>query len=294
MIMSRVRPAVPPDPETRSALGAGFVLLVTVFGSFALAYALSLTIGGIYVPFLMPVVTGLLLGTIGSFVARRFALLERRPVVLAAILGALIAYLGYHLLAYLRVLDMLAAQWASELLLSPGVDPPSAALALVEQATGHEGVFAYLAFTSQGQAAVYSPLGLFARSAPSLTTVVIVMVVELGLTITTAIYAMLWRTHARKHEGPLALVDDAALAAFREALARADWFHAGSALASSAGEPRHAVVLDVSGGAARLAIHTLDAGGRPRDLEEQRTIGEAQARLVAQGHGSARAARGAT
>jgi len=207
------------DDATRVALGAGFVLLCSVFGGMALAYALSLTIGGIYVPVLMPIVVGLLLGTIGSFVARRFKLLERRPVVLAAILGATIAYVGYHLLAYLRVLTLLAVQWAPELGLGPGADPPAAALAAIEHATGESGWIAYLTFVSHGSGVVYSPLGLFGRTSPGLGTSIVVMALELGLAIATAVYAMIWRTRARTRHKELARVGDGALAATKGKLA---------------------------------------------------------------------------
>lgn len=262
---------------TRAALGAGLVLLCSVFGGFALAYALSLTIGGIYVPILMPVVMGLLLGTIGSFVARRFTLLERRPVVLSAILGALIAYLGYHALAYLRVLGLLAIQWAPELGLADGAEPAAAALATIEEATGGSGYFAYLDFVSRGSGSVYSPLGLLGRSEPGLTTSIIVMIVELLLVVGTAVYAMLWRTGAKARQVVLAQIDDQALERLRAALGAGDWAGAGQALAAPGAQPRYAVTLAEAGGAVRLAIMILDMYGRPRELAEQRMLGEVQA-----------------
>ncbi|MCC6624466.1 MAG: hypothetical protein IT385_24670 [Deltaproteobacteria bacterium] len=276
------------DDATRLALGAGFVLLCSVFGGFALAYALSLTIGGIYVPVLMPIVVGLLLGTIGSFVARRFRLLERRPVVLSAILGALIAYLGYHALAYLRVLQLLAAQWAPDLALGPGSDPPALALAAIEQATGESGWIAYLTFVSEGSGVVYSPLGLFGRTAPGVGTSIVVMLLELGLAVATAVYAMLWRTRAEARQAVLAKVDDAALAAFREALGRADWDGAGRALAASGGDVRHAITLESAGGAQRLVVSAIDHMGRARALEEQRILGELQAKRLGEAYSRAR------
>lgn len=276
------------DDATRAALGAGFVLLCSVFGGFALAYALSLTIGGIYVPVLMPIVVGLLLGTIGSFVARRFRLLERRPVVLSAILGATIAYVGYQALAYLRVLQLLAVQWAPHLSLGPESDPPALALALIEQATGESGWLAYLTFVSDGSGVVYSPLGLFGRTAPGVVTSIVVMVLELGLAAATAVVAMIWRTRATTRQAVLARIDDAALAAFRDALARADWEGAGRALARSSEDARHAVSIESAGGAQRLVVSAIDALGKTRELEEQRILGEVQARMVGEAYGRAR------
>lgn len=252
------------------------VLLVSVLGSFVLAYALSLTIGGIYVPFVMPLVVGFLLGAIGGFIARRFELIPRRPVILAALLGAAIAYLGYHMLAYLRTMDVLAAQW--------GLGAADAALAAIESEGFGSGFFGYLSFVSVGTATHYHPLGLLGRGEPSLTANVIVMVVELGLTMVSATFALLWRTRAAAAPKFYVPIDDAAFQTFRTALQRLDWAGAGAALATSRGEPRHAVTLEEASGATRIEAFALDVHGVMREREEQRMVGEAQAKLLSDGY----------
>ncbi|MFO0750382.1 MAG: hypothetical protein U1F43_32635 [Myxococcota bacterium] len=274
---------------TRAALGGGMVLLVTVLGSFALAYALSLTLGGIYVPFAMPLVLGFLIGAIGGFIGRRFELTLRRPVILAALLGATIAYVGYHVLAYMRVVDICAAQWAAHL--PSDVPKPDAALALIEEATGRTGFMAYLAFVSEGSGAALSPIGLLGRTQPGLGVTIAVSAVELVLANVAAVYAMLWRTRATAPPKLQASLDEAGLRELRTALGRLDWGGAGRVVGASmpsASDAAFTVRLALTGGVARLEVFALGPDGRARELVEQRTIGEAQAVLLQEAYHRAR------
>lgn len=255
------------------------VLLVSVLGAFVIAYALSLTIGGLYVPFVMPLVVGFLLGAIAAFISKRFDVVQRRPVILAAILGAIIAYVGYHVLAYLRTMDTLAAQW--------GVGTADAALALIEEQNGKSGFLAYFAFVSEGQAARLSPLGLLGRGDPGLTVSIIVSIVELALTIGATTVAMLWRTRATAPPKFYAPIDPDAFAAFKTALARLDWGDAGAALATTRGHASHAVIIEESSGATSIEAYVLDARGVMRERVERRMVGEAQAKQLNDGYTTA-------
>lgn len=282
------RPSAPDDPTTRMALGNGLVLMASVFGGFALAYALSFTLGGIYVPFAMPVVVGFLLGAIGGVVGRRFDGLDRRAMILAGVLGAAIAYVGYHALAYLRVIDVCAAQWAAHL--PPGVPAADATLALIEESTGREGFAAYLAFVSEGSGAALSPLGMLGRSEPGLGVTIAAAIGELLLAMVSAAYAMVWRTRAAAPASFTVAIDDRALSSLRDALVRLDWAAAGRALAMPGDEPRHVVTLTESGGVARLEVRARGLDGRGKELEDQRTIGETQAHVLQLAYGQARRA----
>jgi hypothetical protein len=227
-------PSRPPlnDPRadrrtTTRAVGAAMALMATMFAAIAFAWVLSRMVGGVYITFLTPMVAGMLIAALASIGPRRFGFGDRRALTFMMIGGATVAWVGQHLLAYLRVVDLVAARGSG--------GGAEAGLALIEHATGGTGFMAYLDYVS-GLGAELSPVGYLGRLIGSwglgTAGTIGVAVVELGLMIMTARWSMLYRTRGVRVEapGPLGWLAPGGLDAFRKALAERRWSDAAGLL----------------------------------------------------------------
>lgn len=185
------------NPSTRWALGASLALLAAALVGILLGWlAGTRSVGGLYVTFLMPLLLGSLIGGAAAFPARRVGFGEGRPLVAAVVLGAIVAFIGQHLFAFLNFMELLATQNANDVLVNSVADPIAAALMHIERATGEQGYFAYLAFTAKMPFAQASPVGLLGRFELGVGGTLAVAGVEFVLLAGTAVASVLWRTRS--------------------------------------------------------------------------------------------------
>ncbi len=269
------------DATTRWALGASLALLAAALVGLLLGWlAGTRSIGGLYVTFLMPILLGSLIGGAAAFPARRLGFGHKRPLVAAALLGALIAFLAQHVFAFLRFAELLAQQNTSDVLVNDIADPVAAGLMHLERATGEEGWFAYLAFTSRPEVAQASPVGLLARVGLGQTGTLVVASVEFLLLSATAAISVLWRTRAlRVLPAPFAVCDDAGLLDAGRALDGGDIPRAATILTTPPERATHALYWDEGGRA--IAIHGLDDRGTPLTRRATRQLSPAAAEALA-------------
>jgi hypothetical protein len=171
MIMANeLEPALTaPDSDTsaeRETVGAAMMLLGAGLVGVALALLLR-EFHMVWVPLLSPLIIGWAVGSSVAFIQRRFQVRAALPAMVTAVLGATIAYGGYHVLVYDRILSFIAENLPS-VLEAAIADPRMQVDAWLEERTGHTGVLAYLSFVSDGTGAGVSPLGLLGRAEPGM------------------------------------------------------------------------------------------------------------------------------
>ncbi len=245
------RPDRPRESATTRALGAGTGLLATFIAAIAFAFVLSRLVGGTYVTFAMPIFAGTLIAALASIGPKRFGFGDRQTLVMMMVGGALVCWLGQHMLAYLRVIDIVAAQpfllpsGATQVTLAGG-DPAEIALQSLERATGEAGFFAYLSFVSHSDGALLSPIGFLGRTEPGTVGTVLIALGELGLMALSAGWSILYRTrHIRRAAaGPIAYFDAASASAASAALHARRFDELAAIIVESGGGETHALVID--------------------------------------------------
>lgn len=263
------RPDRPRESSTTRALGAGTGLLATFVAAIAFAFVLSRLVGGTYVTFAMPIFAGTLIAALASIGPKRFGFGDRRTLVMMMVGGALVCWLGQHMLAYLRVIDIVAAQpflipsGATQVALT-GVDPAEIALRSLERATGESGFFAYLSFVSHSDGALLSPIGFLGRTEPGTVGTILIAIGELGLMALSASWSILYRTrHIRRAAaGPIAFFDEATASAVSVALQARRFDELAAIIAASRDSETHALAIEEGEVTAEAVILERDASGQ--------------------------------
>ncbi|TNF32413.1 MAG: hypothetical protein EP329_10315 [Deltaproteobacteria bacterium] len=287
--MGEVTPPRPDAAEVRYALGGGLMLLGAVFAAMAMAFVMSRTIGGTYVTFLMPALVGWVIGGAMGWIAHRFGVRDRLPIILTAVLAGLLAYGGYHVLAYAQALDFLSENLLS-MVERAAADPQAQVLARLEALTHEQGVVAYLAFVSDPMGAQLSPIGLLGHSGLGLGTTFALMLLEAALVVTAALVSAFRRigpapapAAAPRSHALLARLDDDGVVALMEQVEERDFEGAARVLAAKpSGAATHAVVLEHGDedGPWKVAIRALDAAGAPGALRAERSVSSLQGQAM--------------
>ncbi len=285
------------EAEVRYALGAGLMLLVGVLTGIALAFMLSRTLGGTYIALLMPLLAGWIVGIAVGVVGRRFEVTDRLPVVLTALLGAAIAYLGYHLIAYTSILQMLIDGLVGPIERAAS-EPAAAVYRWLEEETEREGLMAYVAFFSDPLGAPISPLGVVARGGLEVPVTLTLFAVDLVGALGAAVYSALRRAgggapgptrapadasgggEVARRFAVLAETDDDGVVALMQAIDDGELDAAGRGLARPVSAPTHIVSFEWAPGTGRpyrLKIETRRPDGRRHELKAQREIASLQA-----------------
>lgn len=253
--------------EIRYALGSALMLLAGVAAAIACAFLLRMTYRGTYITFVMPAFAGWLVGAAVGSVGRRFAPTERTPAILAAVLGALIAFVGYQVLAYLDAVQFLVAKLATPVD-HLAAHPMDAVLAMLERETGRDGYFAYLGFVASEHGAALSPLGLLAKGGLGFGVTVALIVGEGALCVGASVLSTRRRLPSRavdadsRREVIIARTDEAGLIALMRRVDAGAWEEAGRGLAARPEAATHAVLFDyevVGGAPYALRIHPVGA-----------------------------------
>lgn len=260
---------------THYATGAALMLLAGVVSGLILAFVISGFHMGLYVPLLMPAIIAWGVGSAVAFARTRSRVADPLPAIAAALLGALIAYGGYHVIVYGRVLSFLAANMTSLVDRAAG-DPRAAVQQFFEETTGKSGLWAYLQFVSEGRGAKLSPLGLLGAAQLGTAATVIGIAVETCVAVAGAVAFVAIRsgplrlsTLAEALEGPrvreiIARTDDATLAAAMHALDAGDFEAAGRVLRNPTVEDTFAVAMvfnPYTADAYTMEIHDLTPAG---------------------------------
>jgi len=159
---------------TCGAMGAGLAVLLRGFHM-------------VWVPVLMPIVIGWCVGSSLGMVQRRFNVRAQLPPLITAMLGAVIAYFGYHLLVYDRILDFIAGNLPS-VMEAALTDPRLLVEAWLEERTGRTGLLAYLTFVSDGAGAGVSPLGVLGRTEPGLALTCVSIAIDGVLAVLSSLF----------------------------------------------------------------------------------------------------------
>ncbi|MCB9729094.1 MAG: hypothetical protein H6744_06795 [Deltaproteobacteria bacterium] len=270
--MSAVK-ASEPDGATRYATGAALMLLAAMAAAVLLAVAIS----GFYVPLLMPAIIGWGVGSAVAFVRVRTRVYDPLPAIAAAVLGATVAYAGYHLLCYVRLVGYLAEHLTTLVDRAAG-DPRAAIQQYFEESTGRSGLWAYLQWVSEGRGAGRSPLGFFGALEPGLAGTLAAIAVESVVALGTALGFVVVRSGPLRlrgqyagasPEGPrvreiIARTDHATLAAAMNALDAGDFEAAGRVLRNPTVEDTFAVAMvfnPYTAEAYTMEIHELTPAG---------------------------------
>lgn len=263
----------PPEPapgsSTTRALGAAFGLLGAFLAAMAFAFVLSRLVGGIYITFALPIFVGVLIASLASYGPKRFGFGDKRPLVWIMVLATLTCWLGQHLLAYLRVIDIVAAE--------SGLSGPLAAesaLGIIEDATSEQGFWAYLSYVSAEPTSLLSPVGYLGRLGLGAVGTILVGVGELALMTTAGALSILYRTRAlrRPPDGPVAWFDADTSAPAVAALESRRFRELPELAARSRRRPVHTLVLEEGAVTAEIALFTVDPMGRPADRMLTKTM----------------------
>jgi len=222
--------------ETR-VMGGAMLLLTSVSMGLLLAYVARGFHGVLYVPLITPCALGWALGLVLARVCQRYRVTDAVPAVAAAVFGGVIVYGAYHLLVYDRIIDYMVSQLTSfedAVASSPALEVQR----FLEQETGEQGFFAYLAFVSGGEHGAVHPLGMLGALRPGLTGTLVAMGLEAAALVTTAAWvARRWgrRVAVAQPDGErvrevIAHTDGATLRAAMEAMDRGDFEAAGRVL----------------------------------------------------------------
>jgi hypothetical protein len=260
-----------PDRKTGEALGAG----LGMFGTFiaAMAFAIALPRLQVYVTFLMPALVGLILAAAGAIGPRRFGFSHKRALVGMMIAGAVIAWVGQHMFAYMQVVDALSR-------LGPGVavvpgEAGSIGMQRLFELTGDTGFSGYLTYISTEIGAEHSPLGLLGKRSPGELGFVLMAVFELLVLVGVASWSILFRTRHLRTEAlsqPLGSVDANVLGEVLRHLDGRRWEDAGRAIANPASRPTHTVLLVDGEITTEVRVHACDDHGQLGEIVDRRLI----------------------
>jgi hypothetical protein len=260
---------------TRYATGAGLMLLAGVVSGLLLALVISGFHMRFYIPLLMPAIIGWGVGSAVAFVRTKSRVPDALPALAAAVLGALIAYGGYHIIVYGRLLGFLAENMTSLVDRAAG-DPRAAVQQFFEEKTGQTGIWAYLQFVSEGRGAKLSPLGFLGAAELGTAVTVIGVALETCIAVVGAIAFVAIRSgplrlnaSAEALEGSrvreiIARTDDATLTAAMHALDAGDFEAAGRVLRNPTVEDTFAVAMvfnPYTAEAYTMEIHELTPAG---------------------------------
>lgn len=222
--------------ETRFSAGLA-MLAVSVGMGLLLAYVARGFHPNLYIPLITPCALGTALGLVLARVCVRFRIAEALPVVIAACLGAVVLYVGYHLLIYERVIDFLVTQMTT-FADAAASSPEREVMSFLEAETGERAFMAYLSFVSDGQNGALHPMGMLGALRPGLMGSLIAMLFE--LLALGAVAAWITRRRGRvvaatEPEGArvreiIAYTDAGTLRAAMEAMDRGDFEAAGRVL----------------------------------------------------------------
>ena len=167
--------------------GAGAALMLVTCGLIGAGLAVLLRgFHMVWVPLLMPVVIGWCVGSALGMVQRRFLVRAPLTPLITAMLGATIAYFGYHLLVYDRILEFIAGNLPTGMEAALA-DPRILVQDWLEDRTGRQGLLAYLTFVSDGAGAGISPLGVLGRTEPGLALTCVTLVLDGLLSVGSAL-----------------------------------------------------------------------------------------------------------
>ena len=234
-------------------MGAGLMLLSAVIVGLLAALAVRGFQGLVYVPVVMPAFMGWAIGLTIAQLRIKFEVGPRVPVMVAALMGALIAYGAYHLLVHVRVMDFMVANlttFADRVASNPYVEVQ----AMFEAGTGERGFLAYLAFTGRPENARLFSMGLLAHLSPGAMGALAAVGLEAVVASVVAVRVALLRSaevdvsQTPGTDGPrvrevIARTDDATLAAAMEAMDRGDFSEAGRTLRRPTTEETFALAL---------------------------------------------------
>lgn len=214
----------PPERQARAAQGLAVALLVSVLLALLLAFLVARLHAGPYASLLFPAICGWALGGSIALVRQGFPLIRRREALLVLGLAAIIFCGALQVFVYDRVVEVVTRA-AHE----PAQD-------VFQAATGRRGLWAYLAFTSQGHGADLSPLGVLGRLEPGATVTAILLLLDPLAAFGAGAWALVNREHAEAAAREAAALEEARAAgavpggapqaqAIREILARTDAAH---------------------------------------------------------------------
>lgn len=248
--------AEPADERAEQIRGVALMLLTGVLVGLVSSFVLRTFHGGVYVPILMPGLVGWGLGVILARIHLRFGVAPRWPGLATAAFSVVLAYACYHLLVYLRITGFLADHMSG--VIERAASDPLAEMQLwFESETGEEGWFAFLAFTSTGDNAGLSPLGLYGRLEPGLGGTLIGIAAELLAGIAAAAFMFSrvvrrasrvmrpskWADSGRRQREEIAQTDAATLVEAMKAIDRGAYDVAGRVLAREVERADHVLTL---------------------------------------------------
>lgn len=155
-----------------------------------MAWVMSRLLGRAYLTLILPIGNGWLIGTFIGLIGARYRPDARLPFIAAALLGAFVMMVGYHVWAYTSILDVIVGETQSRLDQATS-NVNSTIMTQLEALTGEEGLLAYLAFTLEGEATIISPIGLAARLNPPLWLALTIVVVEFVVASAVAVISAL-------------------------------------------------------------------------------------------------------
>lgn len=240
------------DSDSESELeGIGAALMLLTCGIVgALLAVLFRGFHMVWVPVLMPIAIGWCVGSSLGMVQRRFNVRAPLPALITASIGAVIAYVGYHVLVYDRILDFISGNLPS-VMEAALTDPRLLVQAWLEERTGQVGILAYLSFVSEGAGAGVSPLGVLGRSEPGLALTCFIMGIDGIVTVTSSLFFVRVRGLAPPPAGgattttreEIARTDAANLSRVMRSIDRGDVDSAARILAEPVDQPDYAVAV---------------------------------------------------
>jgi hypothetical protein len=204
----------------------------------------------VWVPVLMPIAIGWSVGSSLGMVQRKFNVRAQLPPLITAVIGACIAYFGYHVLVYDRILDFISGNLPS-VMEAALTDPRLLVEAWLEERTGQSGILAYLTFVSEGAGAGVSPLGILGRSEPGLALTCFIMAIDAVIAVISSLFFVRLRGLApAPAAGPakttreeIARTDATNLSKVMRSIDRGDVDSAARILAEPVDEPDYAVAV---------------------------------------------------
>ena len=232
------------DEATRAALAAALALLAGTAGAAVVAVLILRLHPSLYLPFVMPAVIGWAVGTAVAAVRARRPEIGGLRAAGVAVFCALAAYATYHLLVYVRIMELLVSELPS-IVDRLASDPTGEVQRWLEESTGHQGLLAYLSFVSTGRGAEISPLGALGALEPGPWGTLAAVAIEAVESCAAAVLFVRLRTGPLGIDGGgppvrrrprvrdvVARTDQATIQAAMEALERGDHEAAGRSLSS--------------------------------------------------------------
>jgi hypothetical protein len=285
MIMANeLEPALTATDSDASAELEGIGAAMMLLGAGIVGVALALLLREfhmVWMPLISPLIIGWAIGSSLAFIQRKFQVRAALPAMVTAALGAAIAYGGYHVLVYDRILGFIAENLPSAMEAALA-DPRMQVAAWLEERTGQTGVLAYLSFVSEGTGSGISPLGLLGRAEPGLALTCLALAVDGLVAVGSALLFVRLRGLSpvaparpdRRVREVIAHTDATVLSGVMRSIDRGDMDAAARSLGQAVDEPDYAVALVYDPFAQadwELQILTLGPDG-PEDLRTSRRL----------------------